>query len=164
MKVFIRGHAEPVEADQPVPPLSPFSLFVTTTPIPRADAGATSGQGGAATVPAATLTMADWSPAGASPPSLASVSVPVASAITEVPSTTIARSGLGESSEAGGGGIARGSDMLASLALDGPGYEDHGWFIVPSASNEYGSAYAAAGDFAFDVAAGEFSAEWFFWA
>ena len=36
MKVFIRGHAEPVEADQPVPPRSPFSLVVADTPVTSA--------------------------------------------------------------------------------------------------------------------------------
>lgn len=37
-----------------------------------------------------------------------------------------------------------------------------GWFIVPSAGNEYGQAYVAGDGLVWDVAAGEFSADWFF--
>jgi len=87
---------------------------------------------------------------------------PVASAVTEIQLPAMMRGDLGGSGDSGGGGdIARGSEALASLSLDGPAYADHGWFIVPSAANEYGEGYAAADDFAFDVAAGEFSADWF---
>jgi hypothetical protein len=40
---------------------------------------------------------------------------------------------------------------------------DNGWFVVPSAANEYGPAYAAANDgFAWDTAAGEFTVDFFF--
>lgn len=87
---------------------------------------------------------------------------PVASAVTEIQVPAVMRGDLGGSNDTGGDGdIARGSDTLASLSLDGPAYADHGWFIVPSAANEYGEGYAATDDFAFDVAAGEFSADWF---
>ena len=42
-------------------------------------------------------------------------------------------------------------------------FADHGWFIVPSAANEYGDSYAASADgFTWNVAAGEFTADWFF--
>ena len=71
------------------------------------------------------------------------------------------RGDLAGMSATGTGDVARVVEALASLALDGPGYADHGWFIVPSASNEYGPAYAVADDFSFDVAAGEFSSDWF---
>jgi hypothetical protein len=38
-----------------------------------------------------------------------------------------------------------------------------GWFIVPSAANEYGDAVYAAGDgFGFDVATGDFASDWVF--
>ena len=87
---------------------------------------------------------------------------PVASAVTEIQVPAVMRGDLGGSNDTGGDGdIARGSDTLASLSLDGPAYADHGWFIVPSEAHEYGEGYAATDDFAFDAAAGEFSADWF---
>lgn len=171
MKVFIRGHAEAIEADQPVPPLSPFSLFVATTPVPLGGEAPAAAQGAsahgmpdlgisridAATFPV-TLTAPDGALGFAHP-------APVASAVTNAPA--VGRGDVAGSDSGGGGGgeIGRDSDGLASLALNGPDYADHGWFIVPSAANEYGeAAYAAtAGDFVFDVAAGEFSTDWF-WA
>lgn len=169
MKVFIRGHAEPVEADQPVPPASPFSLVVTTTPIPRA--GATADTPGTSdhsiaradsTGTPATLPALDATPSVPSTVPFAPVQLlAVASVVTDVQLSPMTRGDLGGLSDTGGGEIARGAETLASLGLDGPSYADHGWFIVPSASNEYGSAYAAADDFAFDLAAGEFSADWF---
>jgi len=177
VKVFIRGHAEAVEADQPVPPVSPFSLVVTTTPVSRGEAPAdthgTSDPGVAradsASVPATLIALEASSPvpttvsfAHADAPVLFG---PVASAVVDIQMPAMARGDLGGSGDASGSGeIARGSDALASLSLDGPAYADHGWFIVPSSSNEYGPAYAAAtDDFTFDVAAGEFSSDWF-WA
>jgi hypothetical protein len=37
-----------------------------------------------------------------------------------------------------------------------------GWFVVPSAANEYGQTYAALeGGFEFDVATGSFTSDWF---
>ena len=163
MKVFIRGHAEPVEADQPVPPRSPFSLVVADTPVTSAH----SITRGDSTSAPGTLTAFDAvSPAPATvsfaPMDAPVLFGPVASAVTEIQVPAVMRGDLGGSNDTGGDGdIARGSDTLASLSLDGPAYADHGWFIVPSAANEYGEGYAATDDFAFDVAAGEFSADWF---
>ena len=37
-----------------------------------------------------------------------------------------------------------------------------GWYIVPSAANEYGQAYAAADGFDFNVATGDFASDWAF--
>jgi len=54
-------------------------------------------------------------------------------------------------------GGSAGSVTIAALPSDG-------WFVVPSASNEYGDTQVAAGDgFSFDVATGEFTAaaDWF---
>jgi hypothetical protein len=165
VKVFIRGHADPVDSDIPFVPPTNFDV----TPVPRAG-GATAGTQGASDhgtpdlgfvrIDAVTfspmLTGSDGSPHSEGQ----AQSAPVASAVTGVPSMAYG-DGAG-SGGAGGGEIARDADGLASLALNGPDYADHGWFIVPSASNEYGeAAYAAAGDFAFDMAAGEFSADWF---
>lgn len=86
--------------------------------------------------------------------------VPVASVVTDLQALAVTRSDFGGASDTGGGDIARGLD-LASLDLNLSSFADHGWFIVPSASSEYGQAYAAANDFAFDVAAGAFSSDWF---
>jgi hypothetical protein len=87
--------------------------------------------------------------------------VPVASAIADLPQPAVAHSDMTDASSAGGGEVGRGSD-LASLDSNASSYADHGWFIVPSADNEYGQAtYAAADDYGWSVAAGEFSADWF---
>jgi len=163
VKVFIRGHAEPVEADQPVPPRSPFSLVVADTPVTSAHgitrADSTNAPGILTALDAASSASTTVSSAQMNAPVLLG---PVASAVTEIQLPAVMRGDLGGSGDSGGGGdIARGSEALASLSLDGPAYADHGWFIVPSAANEYGESYAAADDFAFDVAAGEFSADWF---
>jgi len=88
--------------------------------------------------------------------------VSVASAVTDIQAPATMRGEGGGLGDSAGGEVARGADTLASLAVDGPDYADHGWLIVPSTTNEYGPAYAAAADgFSFDVAAGEFSSDWF---
>ena len=49
---------------------------------------------------------------------------------------------------------------LAPLSLGA--HWSNGWFVVPSAANEYGQAYAAGdGGFEFDVASGSFASDWF---
>ncbi len=89
--------------------------------------------------------------------------LPVLSAVTDLQGPTFSLRG-GESLSSGGGGeIARGGELLAPMSLAWADSSDNGWFIVPSAANEYGEAYAAAGDgFAWDVAAGEFTVDFFF--
>lgn len=65
------------------------------------------------------------------------------------------------------GGADASSDSVASseasnlLSLN-QHFLDNGWFVVPSAENEYGPVYAAGDGFGWDVATGEFSADWFF--
>jgi len=91
---------------------------------------------------------------------------PVASVVTDLSGMVMRGADLGDSGGFGdgGGSVFRGGDTLASLALDSSGYADHGWLIVPSASNEYGDAHvdmAAVDGFAFDMAAGEFTSDWF---
>lgn len=55
-----------------------------------------------------------------------------------------------------------GSEASALLSLNQLSFLDNGWFVVPSADNEYGPAvYAAADDYGWSVAAGEFSTDWF---
>lgn len=86
---------------------------------------------------------------------------PVASVVTDLQApSAVVRGDLGGSPGFGDGDIGRG-ESIAPLALNASDYSDHGWFIVPSASNEYGDAQVAADGFAFDVAAGEFAADWF---
>jgi hypothetical protein len=86
--------------------------------------------------------------------------VPVASVVADVQSPLAVRGDAGGSSGFGDGDLARGSD-IAPLALNLSDYADHGWFVVPSASNEYGDVHVAADGFVFDVAAGEFAGDWF---
>jgi hypothetical protein len=92
--------------------------------------------------------------------------VSVASVVSEGPALTIDRGGIASTSGGDGGGsgeVGRDGDHFASLSIDSAAYADHGWFIVPSAANEYGDAVATAGDgFSFDVAAGEFTSDWVF--
>jgi hypothetical protein len=69
---------------------------------------------------------------------------------------------FGGDSAGGGSEIGRDGESLAPMSLAWAD-SDNGWFIVPSAANEYGQAYAAANDgFAWDVAAGEFAVDFFF--
>lgn len=61
---------------------------------------------------------------------------------------------------------ARGGEGAVVLTepLSFASYADNGWFIVPSAANEYGEGFASGDGFAFNVATGEFTADWFFFA
>jgi len=91
--------------------------------------------------------------------------VSVASVVTDLQgSASSLRGGESPSSGGGGGGdIARGGESLGPMTLAWADSADDGWFVVPSAANEYGQAYAAADDgFAWDVAAGEFAVDFFF--
>lgn len=90
--------------------------------------------------------------------------VSVASVVTDLQgSTSSLRGGESPSSGGGGGEIERGGESLAAMTLAWADSADDGWFVVPSAANEYGQAYAAADDgFAWDVAAGEFAVDFFF--
>lgn len=85
---------------------------------------------------------------------------PVASVVSDPQPLAVARGDAGASPNFNDGEIARGSD-LAPLALNLPDFTDHGWFIVPSASNEYGNVHVAGDGFVFDVAIGEFTGDWF---
>jgi hypothetical protein len=96
---------------------------------------------------------------------------PVPSVVTDI-SAPLAGTHGGDLIDTGGfgggsGSVFRGGDTLASLAIDSSGYVDHGWFIVPSASAEYGDGHfdVAAADgadgFVFNAAAGEFTSDWF---
>jgi hypothetical protein len=66
------------------------------------------------------------------------------------------------SSGGGGGEIARDGETLAPMSIAITNAADHGWFIVPSAANEYGESFVAGDGFEWNVAAGEFSGDWFF--
>ncbi|MEA2873462.1 MAG: hypothetical protein QOH67_3438 [Hyphomicrobiales bacterium] len=90
--------------------------------------------------------------------------VSVSSVVTDLQgSTSLLRGAESPSSGGGGSEIARDGESLAPMSLAWADSSDNGWFIVPSAANEYGEAYAAAGDgFAWDVAAGEFTVDFFF--
>jgi hypothetical protein len=169
VKVLLRGQSEFIDVpDQPVAPTLPAGAPVARGPEAPAHTPVTSNLGitgaDATSAPVILTTSGATSPA---PPTVSFAHtdasaqfLAVASAVTDVQLS--ARGDLGGLADAGGEGeITRGSDTLASLSLDGPAYADHGWFVVPSAANEYGEAYAAADDFAFDVAAGEFSSDWF---
>src|ERR1043165_9176718 len=99
-----------------------------------------------------------------------SPAAPVPSVVTDIsaPLAPAARGGdfLGDSGGSGdaGGSVFRGGDTLASLAIDSSGYGAHGWVLGPSASAEYGDAHfdvAGADGFEFNVAAGEFTSDWF---
>jgi hypothetical protein len=102
-------------------------------------------------------------PSFASHDSTPIVSIPVSSVVTDLQGSTSSLRGADSPSSGGGGEIARGGESLAPLSLAWADPSDNGWFVVPSAANEYGEAYAAADDgFAFDVAAGEFAVDFFF--
>ena len=89
--------------------------------------------------------------------------VSVSSVVTELQGPASSLRGADLPSSGGGGEIARGGESLAPMSLALADASDDGWFVVPSAANEYGQAYAAANDgFAWDVAAGEFSVDFFF--
>lgn len=171
MKVLLRGATEFREF--PDQPTSPVGTTIARGSDAPADTHGTSDPGVARADSASAPAILITPDASSSVPTTVSFAHtdtpvlfgPVASAVVDIQMPTMGRGELGGSGDASGSGdIARGADTLASLSLDGPAYADHGWFIVPSSSNEYGPAYAAAADdFAFDVAAGEFSSDWF-WA
>ncbi|MEJ0077166.1 MAG: hypothetical protein WDO17_17325 [Alphaproteobacteria bacterium] len=133
----------------------------------RGDASTILSQGADAAGPSASgsmPTLQDTTPvmlSGASPQMMS-----VASVVTEGPGLAVERGGGALPSGGDGGGtgeIGRDGDHFASLSIDSAAYADHGWFVVPSASNEYGDAISVAGDgFSFDVAAGEFTSDWVF--
>ena len=118
-------------------------------------------------VPALPLTTSDGATGAPSIPWFAHFespvqSAPVASVVTDLYSAAVTRGDLSGPSGLGDGDIiGRGSD-LGPLGVNVANYSDHGWFIVPSASNEYGDTQVAGDGFVFDVAAGEFTADWFF--
>ena len=87
--------------------------------------------------------------------------LPVSGVVTELQGSTSVPRG-GEAPSFGGSEIARGGESLATISLASSADSDHGWFIVPSAANEYGQAYAASDGFTWDVAAGEFAVDFFF--
>jgi hypothetical protein len=75
----------------------------------------------------------------------------------------VAGSDFGGSGNAGGGEVARELDAPALFALSSDTAGDY-WMIVASATNEYGVSDVASDEFVWDIAAGEFSADWFFLA
>jgi hypothetical protein len=165
VKAMLRGATEFREfPDQPTTPTSPVGTFSTRGAEAPAGTQGASDHGtpdlGIVRVDAVTFPVTQTGSDGAPHSEGPAQSASVASAVTSAPA--VGRGDVAGSDGVGGGEIGHDADGLASLALNGPDYADHGWFIVPSAANEYGeAAYAAAGDFAFDVAAGEFSADWF---
>jgi hypothetical protein len=167
VQVLFRGHSTFTEVPDDTPPGSQAPVF-------RADTASTIVSHGAE---APVLTSAAGPSASASMPTLHDTTpvllssgspqlVSVASVVSEGPALTIERGGIGPSSGGDGGGsgeIGRDGEHFASLSIDSAAYADHGWFVVPSASNEYGEAVATAGDgFSFDVAAGTFTGDWVF--
>lgn len=174
MKVLARGSSEIVEVpDQPATPTLTGAPIARGPEAPAAStqvAQVTPDHGTARTdsISAPAITTFDATPSAPTTLSFAHATTPmllaaVASAVTDIQLPAMTRGDAGGSSDASGGSgeLARGAETLASLSLDGPAYADHGWFIVPSASNEYGGGYAAADEFTFDVAAGEFASDWF---
>jgi hypothetical protein len=146
------------------PPPGPFTLFVTGL----GDAATPNlHSGGAPALMSASTSMPmlqDTTPvvlSGGSPQMMS-----VASVVTEGPGLAVERGGgtLPSGGDGGGTGeIGRDGETFASLSIDSSAYADHGWFIVPSASNEYGDAISVAGDgFSFDVAIGGFASDWVF--
>jgi len=163
VQVLFRGHTEFTEVpDQPTAPINPGPATLRTDAtthatsdhaIAGADSAPVTLTSAASSLPMLSATHAD---ATVAPVQL------VGSAVTDIQAPA-------ELSGIGGGDVARDGDSLASLALNGSDYAEHGWFIVPSTTNEYGDpggsgqAFAAADDFSFDVAGGSFSSDWF-WA
>jgi hypothetical protein len=160
--VAFRGHSELIDVpDHPTAPINPGPPTILGT---DGTIGAPAAGGSAPAI---------LSAAASSPPDLSlthadTTVVPVASVVTDIQAPAAMRGDGGGLSDAGGGGDgARDGDSLASLALNGSDYADHGWFIVPSTTNEYGDpggggqAFAAADDFSFDVAGGSFLSDWF---
>jgi hypothetical protein len=108
---------------------------------------------------------------------IATSSVPVVSQSALLTVSASVVTAPGGTVTAGNGGLTSGGltsassgDTSGASASDSAGaagalfasLPDDGWFIVPSAANEYGQAYAAGDGFVWDVATGEFAADWFF--
>ena len=168
MQVVFRGDSTVTTLPDDTPPGSqPVGrIGGASTPVLTA----TSGQDAApaSTHDAAPVLMSATAPLQDTTPVMLSSASPqmmsVASVVTDGPALTVERAAIAPTSGGDGGGeVARDGDHLASLSIDSTAYADHGWFIVPSASNEYGDAVATAGDgFSFDVAAGTFTSDWVF--
>lgn len=165
MKVLGRGLPDFVDVpDQPSGPANP---------IGRADSADHSAAAVSSVDPiipvvvvpggAASSVLISSSGAGAQFVAFVSPFIPVASAVSDVQTMSTGHAdlaGLGGTGD--GSGAAGGGDGFVSLAMNSPDYSDHGWFVVPSAANEYGASYAAADGFVWDIASGEFASDWFF--
>src|SRR5687768_1072299 len=69
---------------------------------------------------------------------------PVASVVTDIQTpTSLARGADAPTSGGGDGEVGRGGDSIAPMLVAMADYADNGWFIVPSAANEYGESYAS---------------------
>jgi hypothetical protein len=159
MLVLFRGHTTFTEVpDAPAAPVSPLARGIAASSTSHSDdAGAGSVQFAGANLSTPIFSSAPLLPQSGAAPQLLQVS----SVVTELQGPASSLHGADLPSSGGGGEIARGGESLAPLSLAWS--SDDGWFIVPSAANEYGQAYAAANDgFAFDVAAGEFTVDFFF--
>jgi hypothetical protein len=169
LHVLFRGHSTFTDLPDDTPPGSQAPLFTGfsgNAPAPTGDQGAAAPTLISASSSAApTFTLQDTTPVMASGSSPQLVSVP--SVVTGGPGLAVERGGdIAHTSGGDGGGageVGRDGDQFASLSIDSAAYADHGWFVVPSAGNEYGDvAYTAGDGFSFDVAAGEFTGDWVF--
>jgi len=167
MLVLFRGHTTFTEVpDAPPTGVSLTRGIAASSTSQSADAGGGSLQLSSANV--SSVSSHDSTPILSSAPLLPQSSaapqlLPVASVVTDLQGPTSVLRGADSPSSGGGGEIARGGESLAPMSLAWADSSDDGWFIVPSAANEYGQAYAAADDgFAWDVAAGEFTVDFFF--
>lgn len=171
MRVVFRGHSTFTDLPDDTPPGSQAPLFTGfngNAAAPASDHGAEapvliSAAGSSASVSMPTLQATTPVMLSNSSPQLVSVS----SVVTEGPGLTVERGGdIAHTTGGDGGGtgeVGRDGDVFASLSIDSAAYADHGWFVVPSASNEYGDTVYAAGDgFSFDVATGDFTSDWVF--
>jgi hypothetical protein len=173
VKVLGRGHTEFTEVpDQPTAPTLPAGAPIARGSEAPAGTQATADHSAPradSTSAPVTLITSDATLPGPTIVSFSLTNAPVLlgpSAVTEIQLPAVMRGDLGGSNDTGGGGgIERGSDTLASLALDGPNYADHGWFIVPSAGNDPGYVEASAGadgDVAWGFADAGYASDWFF--
>ncbi len=167
MLVLFRGHTTFTEVpDAPPTGVSLTRGIAASSTSQSDDAGAGSLQLSAANL--GNASPHDSTPIFSSAPLLpqsgvAPQSASVASVVTDLQGSTSSLRGAEPPSSGGGGEIARGGESLAPMTLAWADSPDDGWFVVPSAANEYGEAYAAADDgFAWDVAAGEFAVDFFF--
>jgi len=138
-------------------PDRPFTL-VEVGPAPYVLASPTGSSQATPAVSAPAMPQAG-APAAQSAPALQAVAVPGVVTELHIPvglqggGTQIGSATLSDSGSAGEG-------PLAPLTF-GAHWSD-GWFVVPSAANEYGQAHAALeGGFEFDVATGSFTSDWF---